>query len=457
MAITVNTDARFGLRARLKALETCRQRRLLALDGGGIRGIISIEVLAKIEAILRKNSGNPDLVLADYFDYIAGTSTGAVIGTLVALGYPVDEIRKIYFDCGNMMFDKGAILTRMKQLGVPWQKHAETASGVLRATWSYVTNAASKAFAALAEDDAGRKAIQNALSDAYAKYPDKPLVAKLQELIGGDEVTLGTDKLRTLLLLVLSNATTDSPWPVSNNPEAKYNKPYRDDGTPRDDWNLQIPLWKLVRASTAAPTYFPPEAVRLGSKTMVFVDGGVTSYNDPAFQLFLQATLEPYNLRWKTGEKEMLLVSIGTGLNPNEMPGLTRADMQAVTSATSAAGALFSAAMYQQDLSCRVFGKCLEGSYELDREVGRMEGMRGPISEKLFTYVRYNAQITQPWMGERLGLPNIKPENVKMLDSVDYMSDLQAIGTAIGERFVKPEHFADFPPELAQPSGRKAA
>jgi predicted acylesterase/phospholipase RssA len=456
MAITANADPS-GLRERLKALETRRQRRLLALDGGGIRGIISIEVLAKIEDVLRKNSGNPELVLADYFDYIAGTSTGAVIGTLVSLGYPVEEIRKIYLDCGRMMFDKGAILNRMKQLGVPWQKQAETASGMLRATWSYVTNAASKAVAALAEDDTGRKAIENALSDAYAKYPDKPLVDKLHQLIGADDVTLGTDKLRTLLLLVLSNATTDSPWPVSNNPQAKYNKPYRDNGTPREDWNLQIPLWKLVRASTAAPTYFPPESVPLGSKTMVFVDGGVTSYNNPAFQLFLQATLEPYNLGWKTGEKEMLLVSVGTGVNPHEMPGLTRADMQAITSATTAAGALFSAAMYQQDLMCRAFGRCLEGSYELDREVGTMVDAGGPVADKLFTYVRYNAQITQPWMADHLGLPDIKPENVKMLDSVDYMTDLRAIGTAIGDRFVKPEHFAAFPPELVQPSDQRAA
>jgi hypothetical protein len=50
-------------------------RKLLLCDGGGIRGIISIEILARIEAELRKSSGNPTLVLADYFDYVAGTST----------------------------------------------------------------------------------------------------------------------------------------------------------------------------------------------------------------------------------------------------------------------------------------------------------------------------------------------------------------------------------------------
>src|SRR5690349_17683881 len=90
-------------------------RKLLSLDGGGIRGLLTIEILARIESIVRERSGNRSLVLADYFDYIAGTSTGAVIGTLLALGKPVDEIRRIYLDCGQMMFDKGAILKRLEE------------------------------------------------------------------------------------------------------------------------------------------------------------------------------------------------------------------------------------------------------------------------------------------------------------------------------------------------------
>ena len=54
-----------------KLQKTGGQRKLLACDGGGIRGIISIEILARLEAELRKGSGNPKLVLADYFDYVA--------------------------------------------------------------------------------------------------------------------------------------------------------------------------------------------------------------------------------------------------------------------------------------------------------------------------------------------------------------------------------------------------
>ena len=63
--------------------------------------------------------------------------------------------------------------------------------------------------------------------------------------------------------------------PVSNNPTAKYN------ALERTNCNLRIPLWQLVRGSTAAPTYFPPEVVKVGEDEFIFVDGGVTMYKQP--------------------------------------------------------------------------------------------------------------------------------------------------------------------------------
>jgi patatin-like phospholipase/acyl hydrolase len=85
-------------------------RKLLACDGGGIRGIISIEILAKIEAELRASSKRPKLVLADYFDYVAGTSTGAIIATLIALGKTVDQIREFYIKSGGGDVRKSAVV-----------------------------------------------------------------------------------------------------------------------------------------------------------------------------------------------------------------------------------------------------------------------------------------------------------------------------------------------------------
>ena len=150
-------------------LDKIGPRKLLACDGGGIRGIISVEVLARIESELRKSSGNPKLVLADYFDYVAGTSTGAIIATLIALGYSVDETRDFYLRSGAEMFHKARLWERFR-----------------------------------------------------TKFESDKLSEMLRDVIGED-TTFGSEKLRTLLMMVLRNATTDSPWPLTNNPAAKYN------------------------------------------------------------------------------------------------------------------------------------------------------------------------------------------------------------------------------------------
>jgi patatin-like phospholipase/acyl hydrolase len=66
-------------------------KRILALDGGGVRGVISLAYLERIEAILRRRFG-PETVLADYFDLIGGASTGAIIATGLDLGLPVERL-----------------------------------------------------------------------------------------------------------------------------------------------------------------------------------------------------------------------------------------------------------------------------------------------------------------------------------------------------------------------------
>ena len=51
--------------------ETCERpgpKKLLAIDGGGVRGVLALEVLQKIEDLLKAKSGRPDFCLADYFD-----------------------------------------------------------------------------------------------------------------------------------------------------------------------------------------------------------------------------------------------------------------------------------------------------------------------------------------------------------------------------------------------------
>lgn len=366
-------------------------KKILACDGGGILGLISVEVLARIEAVLRDRlppDRRKDFVLADYFDGFAGTSTGAVIAACLALGMSVDKVRRFYIDSGREMFDKAGLLERL-----------------------------------------------------HYKYDDDRLSLKLKQEIG-EKTTLGSDRLRSLLTIVMRNATTDSPWPLSNNPGALYNQRTREDGTPRENCNLDLPLWQLVRASTAAPTYFPPEVIRVGGETFVFVDGGVTTYNNPAFLAFTMATLDRYAVNWNAGEDQMLVVSIGTGNAAKADPDLAPGQMHLLYQAGNIPSALMFAAQNQQDLLCRMFGRCLVGD-PLDRELGDLIGSVGPVSPKLFTYLRYDADVSRAGL-TALNLPEVDPGHVQLMDSTRYIDEIQKVGRAVGEIKVRAEHFAGF-------------
>jgi uncharacterized protein len=225
-----------------------------------------------------------------------------------------------------------------------------------------------------------------ALQRLHYRYDREPLAAKLLQAFGEDS-KLGSADLHTLLLMVLRNATTDSPWPIWNNPYAKYN------ARGRSDCNLELPLWQLVRASTAAPVYFPPEVITINGHDFVFVDGGLTMYNNPAFQMVLMATVDCYwpnapagTGPWPTGEDRMLVVSVGTGTSPAAHERLDPDEMNLLFNASTIPSALMFAALNEQDFLCRVFGKCLAGD-PLDREVGDMLGSAGPLAKdaKLFT------------------------------------------------------------------------
>ncbi len=72
-------------------------KRVLALDGGGVRGAITVAFLERIEALLSEHHRRP-VRLGDYFNLVGGTSTGAVIAGAMALGHTTAEIKKFYLD-----------------------------------------------------------------------------------------------------------------------------------------------------------------------------------------------------------------------------------------------------------------------------------------------------------------------------------------------------------------------
>ncbi|HEY3679311.1 MAG TPA: patatin-like phospholipase family protein, partial [Bradyrhizobium sp.] len=69
-------------------------KRILSLDGGGVRGAITVSFLEKLEKVIEEIEGKPTL-LCDWFDLIGGTSAGSIIATALALGLKASEIRAI--------------------------------------------------------------------------------------------------------------------------------------------------------------------------------------------------------------------------------------------------------------------------------------------------------------------------------------------------------------------------
>ncbi len=367
-------------------------RKMLSLDGGGIRGVLTLEILLELEQQLKAALQKDDAFrLSDFFDYIGGTSTGAIIAAGLSMGMSVQDLLNFYEEKGEAMFDKAFLLKRVKYF-----------------------------------------------------YNDGPLLKELKNTFGAGDIDLKTGIFKSLLLVVTMNRSTDSPWPISNNPNAKYNQ------ADRLDCNLRIPLYQLVRASTAAPAYFRAETLQWDptnpEKTFVFVDGGVTPYNNPSFLMYRMATQQPYGLSWKTGEKEMLIVSVGTGSAPS--PG---AYNNLINTITELPNNLMYAMQVDQDINCRTVGRCVFGA-PIDRELGDMIPLDSndkmlsldSDAERHFSYVRYNADLSEAGL-EALGLTDIDSEDVRKMDSVEFIPQLRRVGNVVGEKQVNvKEHFKNF-------------
>lgn len=367
------------------------QRKILALDGGGIRGIITLGILAELERQLktRLHKGE-EFRLADYFDHIGGTSTGAIIAAGLSTGMSVKALTDFYLEHGEAMFDKAFLMAGARYF-----------------------------------------------------YNDGALLEKLKETFGhSTSIDLASGAFRTLLTVVTMNRTTDSPWPISNNPLAKYND------QERTDCNLRIKLYQLVRASTAAPIYFRPETLQWDpndpEKTFVFVDGGMTPYNNPAFLMYRMATQPAYKLNWATGENKLLIVSIGTGSAPsggtyNFIPGTLK---ELPTN-------LMYAMQVDQDINCRTVGRCSYGT-PIDREMDDLIVQEANQSVKpsdhdlgkQFLYVRYNANLSPKGLTD-MGLSELNSEKVREMDQVSNIPALTEIGKRAASQ-VSVDHFHTF-------------
>jgi hypothetical protein len=367
-------------------------KRILALDGGGLRGIVTLSYLAEIESLLGARHGaSESFRLSHYFDLIAGTSTGSIIAAALARGMTVAEITRKYLQLGQTVFQKS------------WLRQ-----GFVRAL-----------------------------------YDEAQLISELKQVYG-EETAMGDASLQTGLLIVTKRLDSGSVWPVSNNPRGKYFG-VRPDG--KVIANSAYPLWQVVRASTAAPRYFDPERIEIGrgkagEKPIIgeFVDGGVSPFNNPALQAMMYATLGGYGIGWQTGADKLLLASVGTGSR----------DLKVAPPTLALDNALKSLLSVMDDCAelVEVLLQWMSASATarvIDRELG---DLRGDLvaSTPLLTYLRYNLALTKDVVAEHgLSLPDEKVESLSAMDDPSNMMLLQQIGARAAQRQVRQ---ADFPADF---------
>jgi len=152
-------------------------KRILALDGGGVKGVLTLGMLKALEQELRARAGGDAAFrLSDYYDLIGGTSTGAIIASGLALGLKVDELIELYMHLGPEVFGRTA------------------GDGVF----------------------------------LQSRFESKKLRRALQGVL--TTKTLGTEDLKTGLAILAKRIDTGSAWVVSNHPLGAYYDPAPETG-----------------------------------------------------------------------------------------------------------------------------------------------------------------------------------------------------------------------------------
>jgi hypothetical protein len=225
--------------------------KILSLDGGGIRGAISARILQEVEQQVWEVAKQP---LHEYFDMIAGTSTGSILAAGIAIGKSSEELLDLYRKKGQEIF--------------PYQK-----------LWS-----------------AKRLKLLLKYGLSAPKYSHDGLIEALKEQFrnpDGSDIKISEIKHPFLLIPAYDTLHRNTTF-----------------------FTNYHPLWQICVSSSSAPTFFPgyklewtPQTIAEGTETWRFphVDGGVAA-NNPTLCAISQA------LKQKHSPLENISVlSIGTG------------------------------------------------------------------------------------------------------------------------------------------------
>jgi hypothetical protein len=229
--------------------------------------------------------------------------------------------------------------------------------------------------------------------------------------------------------------------------------------------NKDLPLINLIRASTAAPSFFDPQEIvvaRQGHKVEkgTFVDGGVSPHNNPALLMLMLATLKGFEFSWPTGADRLLLVSIGNGAAGKPPTHLEASQMMSGMLALKSMVSIVRDSSSLHQALLQWMGRC-PNPWMIDSEMGDLSfDQLG--REPLLHYMRYDAILQQAWLAEKLKLNSSedKLDSIRRFDRPDLTPEWLDIGKAAADVQIDEKHFPhafDLPELPAEPTKVAAA
>jgi uncharacterized protein len=234
--------------------------KILSLDGGGIRGVLSATILKEIETTLKEKKGQK---LHEYFDLIAGTSTGSILAAGIACQKDAQELINVYLEQGQDIFLESVRRQRK---------------------WRWLSQIMGTSV--LYPHERGEQGLAQVLKRNLIHEGKCPTIADIKQ--------------PNLLILAYDVLSRNTTWFANDDPEEWYYK-------------NKTELWKICTASASAPTFFPPYELPYNSEeSLPHIDGGVAA-NNPELAAIAHALSMTRSDQGKSNIDEIAVLSIGTG------------------------------------------------------------------------------------------------------------------------------------------------